>query len=169
MVLANLAEGTFPTRDAVESAEDADDPASVGRAFAREMAQFLRVIGSAGDGLVLAYPTRDEKGQEVLPAGFLDDLKRRIDPEALAGVADGNEFNRFDPALLDHADLAVAPADARARAVALACRPPRPGRHSPRLATDPAHRPALAGDRLGPDLTAPPARPARVHASTTAA
>ena len=47
IVLANLAEGTFPTRDSVERAEGSGDPEGVGRSFSREMARFLRVLGSA--------------------------------------------------------------------------------------------------------------------------
>lgn len=144
VVLANLAEGTFPTRAAVDAAD--------GRSFAREMACFLRAIGSADQGVVLAFPTRDEKGQEVLPAGFLDDLGRRLRPGALAGPPH-EVVHRLDPALLDRPDLAFAPADARARAVGLACTRRQPGELA-RLATDPAHRPALEGAAAALVLTA---------------
>ena len=143
VVLANLSEGTFPTREALESA---DDPATVGRAYARELSRFLRVIGSASDEVVLAYPTRDEKGQEILAAGFLDDLKRRFD-----GTVE--EHGRFDPALLEHADLAIAPADARARALALAFIEHDP-RDLARLATDPWHRRHLKGTATALSVTA---------------
>ena len=147
VVLANLAEGTFPTREAVESAEDD----GVGRSFAREMARFLRVVGSAAECLVLAYPTRDEKGQEVLPAGFLDDLTRRFDPVALDPVH--RKVTRFDPTLMEHPDLVGSPADARVRAVALACVQHDPGELA-RLATDPIHRTTLAGTAAALTLTA---------------
>jgi hypothetical protein len=151
VILANLAEGTFPTRDAVESADGIDDPAHVGRPFAREMARFLRVLGSADEAVVLAYPTSDEKGQQVLPAGFLDDLIRRIDPGAIEAVR--TEAKRFDPALLSHPDLAGSPADARARAVALACARHEPGDLA-RLAADPRHRRVLDGTAAALSLTA---------------
>ena len=142
VVLANLAEGTFPAREAVEGADDADDPSRVGPGFAREMARFLRVIGSADRELVLAYPTRDEKGQVVLPAGFLDDVFRRIEPDVLERTR-VNDY-RFDPFLLEHEDLARSPADARVRAVALACVRHEPGRLAG-LAGDPRHREVLEG------------------------
>jgi ATP-dependent helicase/nuclease subunit B len=142
IVLANLAEGTFPTRESVESAEDSGEPDDVSRSFSREMARFLRVLGSAGHSVILAYPTRDEKGQKLLAAGFLDDLKRRLDPEACKSVLE--TYDRFDPALKDHSELAIAPADARVRAVALACVDHDPGALA-RLATDLRHRGALAG------------------------
>ena len=159
--LVNLAEGTFPTRDAVELAvpvELADDPdsetdelaARPHLAFAREMARFLGVIGAADTELILAYPTRDEKGQEVLSAGFLDDVLRSFDPAALAPVHE--RHTRLDPVLIDRPDLAVAPADARVRAVALACLR-HDGRTLRALAAQAEHRPALLGSALGLDLT----------------
>jgi RecB family exonuclease len=138
VILANLSEGAFPTRDAVE----AGDGETVGPAYAREMSRFLRVVGSADERLTLAYPTRDEKGQEVLPAGFLDDLVRLFDARAIEAVHEA--ARRFDPALLDRGDLAGAPADARVRAVALACSRRDAGALRG-LAADPRHRPALDG------------------------
>ena len=42
--------------------------------FGREMARFLRVIGSAEASLTLSYPTADEKGVEQLAAGFLVEI-----------------------------------------------------------------------------------------------
>jgi ATP-dependent helicase/nuclease subunit B len=163
VLLINLSEGTFPTREAVEHAgeeveaegapESGTDgkPSGTDRAYALEMARFLRVVGSADEELILAYPTRDEKGQEVLAAGFLDDLKRLFDPPALEDVHESH--NRFHPALAgdDEADLAVAPADARVRAVALACT-----RHDDselrRLAADPRQREALEGVAVALDV-----------------
>jgi len=153
VVLANLAEGTFPTRDAIEPTGGGGAAPGVGRAYAREMARFLRVVGSAGECLALAYPTRDEKGQEILSAGFLDELTRRIEPCALAALLKGHVYNRFDPALVGHPDLAGSPADARVRAVALACVGHDPGELA-RLATDPAHRGSLAGTAAALALTA---------------
>lgn len=149
VILANLAEGTFPTREAVESAGDSGESTAVSPAFSREMARFLRVLGSADREVFLAYPTRDEKGQEVLPAGFLDDLLRRLAPNL---AAYHKKFERFDPALIDHEDLAVAPADARVRAVALACNRNEHGMLAA-LATDPRHRRALDGTAAALKLT----------------
>lgn len=140
IVLANLAEGTFPSRAAADN-----------RSFGREMARFLRVIGSARDGLILAYPTRDEKGQEVLQAGFLDDLLRKLDPHA--PLDQREQLTLLDSTLMDHADLAVAPADARSRAVALACIR-RETDDLDGLASDPAHRRVLRGSAAALTLTA---------------
>jgi RecB family exonuclease len=142
VVLANLAEGAFPVREAVDAGQDGDDALGVSPAYSREMVRFLRVLGSADDRVVLVYPTRDEKGQEVLPAGFLDDLMRRVDPSATN--LECEERVRLDPAFLGEPDLATAPADARVRAVGLACVRHDPGELA-RLATDPMHRPALDG------------------------
>lgn len=138
VVLANLKEGVFPSRESVEG----DEPEGIGRAFAREMTQFLRVLGSASDEVILVYPTRDEKGQELLASGFVDDLRRRLEPKALAKIHEVVE--RFDPALVDRPELAVAPADARVRALALACREHQGGELA-RLSTDPRHRAPLHG------------------------
>jgi RecB family exonuclease len=150
VLLANLGEGCFPTRQAVQ-ADDSDDPAHVGPAYAREMSRFLRALGSADRGVTLAYPIRDEKGQEVLASVFLDELKRRIDPEALEDAV--VELKRIDPSLVEHADLALGPADARVRAVALAC-VRHEGGELARLAGTPRHRKALEGAALALGLTA---------------
>jgi hypothetical protein len=127
VILGNLAEGTFPVREAVEADLEwnpaADDQAAGGRAqspaFAREMLRFLRAVGSADESLVLVYPTSDVRGQELLKAGFLDDLLRLFTPEA--GAQFHTRVPRLDPALVGQADLACAPHDLRVRAVALAC------------------------------------------------
>jgi RecB family exonuclease len=145
VILANLVEGSFPTRESVENA----DPEA--RAYGGEMARFLRVLGSADRGVILVRPTRDEKGQELLASGFLDELKRRIAPEAFNSVC--VELNRIDPALVAHPELARSPADARARAVALACVKHDRGALA-RLAGDPRHRPVLAGSAAALTLSA---------------
>ncbi|MGE3820881.1 MAG: PD-(D/E)XK nuclease family protein, partial [Isosphaeraceae bacterium] len=133
VLLANLVEGTFPTPEAVLGESGS---------LSRERNRFSRVAGSADEQLLLFYPTRDVKGQELLAAGFLDDLRRSLAPEALARVEERHD--RFDPALVDHEDLARSPADARVRAVALAFqrRDDAPLR---RLAGDPLHREVLEG------------------------
>ena len=119
VILANLAERTFPTRDAVDPDESPSDRA--GRpnlALSREMLRFARVAGSADDRLVLAYPTTDGKGETLLPAGFLDDLMRRFDDATASACVE--KHSRFDPVLRNHRDLARSGADARVLAVALA-------------------------------------------------
>ncbi len=141
--LVNLEEGTFPDRAVVDADLPArDDGPQASPAFARAMLQFLSVIGSADQRLTLVYPTADAKGQPLLRAGFLDDLLRLF-PEKVLGKFHEMQ-QRFDPALLDRPDLAGAPADARVRAVALAC--VRDDRTElDRLANDPRHAAALAG------------------------
>ena len=83
------------------------------------MLRFARVAGSAGERLVLAYPTTDINGEPLLPAGFLDDLMRRLDDASTKACVE--EHPRFDPILIGHPSLAHSAADARVLAVALAC------------------------------------------------
>jgi RecB family exonuclease len=122
VILADLAEGTFPARDAVQAflsirpGVPPDD--ATRRTFSREMLRFLRVIGSAESSLVLIYPTTDAKGQDLLRAGFLDELMDGLSPEALAACH--RSIRRLDPALVDSPELAGSPGDRRIRAVALA-------------------------------------------------
>lgn len=115
LILAGLDEGTFPARDAVRL--DADSEAA-SAAYAGEMLRFLRVIGSARRSLTLVFPTADEHGQALLPAGFLDDLRRCLGPARWAAIA--RESSRLDPVLPD--DLAGSRPERRVRAVALASR-----------------------------------------------
>jgi ATP-dependent helicase/nuclease subunit B len=146
IILANLAEKTFPTPNAV----DLDVTATVGAGsadpanltYSREMLRFARVAGSADDQLVLAYPMTDVNGEPLLPAGFLDDLMRRLDEASTKACVE--EHPRFDPILIGHRDLAQADADARVLAVALAAqgREEEPLRT---LATLPRHLDALRG------------------------
>jgi RecB family exonuclease len=138
ILLVNLAEGTFPSRESVESSPGR----SSSTAYAREAESFLRVIGSAGESLTLVYPTRDEKGQEMLASGFLNMLRMRLDPASLATIEEAH--TRFDPALLQHPDLAGAPADTRARAVAMACTQQQTSDLAS-LAGDRRHRSILTG------------------------
>lgn len=138
VLMVNLSEGSFPSRDSVGPADDT----GIGPAFAREMTRFLGVIGSASERLILVFPTRDEKGQVVLPAGFLEDLIRLFEPRAIEAAS--RVVQRFDPALIDSPELAAAPADARVRATALACLRNDTGLLR-RLASDSLHRAALFG------------------------
>ncbi|WP_435022362.1 PD-(D/E)XK nuclease family protein [Tundrisphaera sp. TA3] len=138
VILANLAERTFPSADAIDLGPATPDaPAGAGEpdpveeffedetppeatAYGREMLRFLRVAGMADERLILAYPTTDLNGERLLPAGFLDDVVRRLDGGYAAPVVEIHQ--RFDPVLLGHDDLAVAPTDARVLAVARAFR-----------------------------------------------
>ena len=143
VILANLSEGTFPTKLAVEGGERVLDTTRIGPGFAREMTTFLGVIGSANRSLTLVYPCRDERGQEILGAGFLDELIRRFEPGTL-DEGHHEVHTRFHPALIDRPDLARAPADARVRAMALACLKDE-RRELSQLAHHPAHHDALQG------------------------
>jgi ATP-dependent helicase/nuclease subunit B len=116
VVLSNLAERTFPSVEAVELEASSD---RVNLAYAREILRFAKVSGSADEELILAFPTSDLKGEKLLPAGFLDDLIRRL--EGGEGNFCVEKHSRLDPVLIGYEDLAQSPSDARVRAVALAC------------------------------------------------
>ncbi len=145
VILANLAEKTFPAPgtvplDPVRTAEPtdqprfdavADDPIDVDLAatrptdltYAREMLRFLRATAAADEALMLAYPTTDVTGEGLLPAGFLDEILRRLDPTA--GVVEAH--HRFDPLLRGHEGAGGHPG-----------RCPRPGRRPRRAPAIPA-------------------------------
>jgi RecB family exonuclease len=146
VILADMAEGTFPAREAVEGfllLRPGQQPGAATRAaFSREMLRFLRVLGSARLGVTLVYPTTDQKGQDVLRAGFLDELMELVDADAASGAHVA--VRRLDPALLDRPDLAGSPGDQRIRALALARAHNNPSMLSA-LAALPAHRAALEG------------------------
>lgn len=149
VLLAGLEEGTFPDREAIDldpatpADEDADGLRPADAAFARELRRFLGVASMARESLTFLYPTADEKGQGLLAAGFLDDVERLFTPEALASCR--TKTSRLDPIL--PADLALAPAEHRVRAVGRACL--EPGAESQAelaaLAACPEHRGPLAG------------------------
>ena len=146
VILANLAERTFPGPEAIDlGVTPGDQPTTDGRpdlAYSREMLRFARVSGAAEESLVLAFPTTDVNGEPLIPAGFLDELLRRLDDEAKKDCVE--RHSRFDPVLLAHPDLARSPGDARVRAVALATlgHDDAPLRA---LAADPAHAAGLLG------------------------
>jgi len=155
VILINLAEKTFPRAGSLDldlagaPAEDDEagidpktEPDPAGRAHAREMLRFARVVGSADERLVLAYPTTDLNGEPLLAAGFLEEVARGLDPACLAACSEAHA--RFDPVLAGRPDLAVAPTDARVLAVADACL----GRGLDRLralARSAEHGPSLGG------------------------
>jgi ATP-dependent helicase/nuclease subunit B len=146
VILADLSEGTFPAREAVEAfltiRPGVPPDAASRQAFSREMLRFLRVIGSAESSLVLIYPTTDHKGQELLRAGFLDELMEHLAPDALAACH--RSVRRLDPALVDAPELAGSPGDRRVRAVALARTRGEPSALA-HLARRAGHRRALDG------------------------
>lgn len=149
VILANLGEGTFPIREAVDTAapratEGDPENDSVNLPFVREMHRFVRLIGSAEKGVVLAYPTSDPQGQELLKAGFLEDVLGLFAPTALADPEISRAYPRFDPTLSDWPELAGAATDARVRALALACLQ-RDFHDLRRLAEQPRHRRFLEG------------------------
>ncbi|MBX6313022.1 MAG: PD-(D/E)XK nuclease family protein [Isosphaeraceae bacterium] len=146
VLLAALEEGTFPAREALEPDPMTGQEGGIGAdglatpAFAGEMLRFLRVVGMARSTLTLVYPTTDEKGQDLLAASFLDDVKRLFMPEAWRGCL--ATIRRLDPVVT--ADLAGSPAEARIRAIALACETGQ-AEELGQLARSPAHRAALEG------------------------
>jgi RecB family exonuclease len=146
VILADLKEGTFPVREAVEpflALGPNDEPTLSGRRlYSREMLRFLRVIGAAEEGVIFLYPSTDLKGQELLRAGFLDDVLDRLSPEQ-SPVCHVSHA-RLHPALVERPELVGCPADARVHAVALAI---EQGDASTleRLARRRAHRPPLDG------------------------
>jgi RecB family exonuclease len=146
VITAGLCEGAFPARAAVErllNLAPGDEPDLATRqSFSREMMRFLRVLGSAREGVILTYPTTDLKGQELLRAGFLDDLL------ALLPSASGSSWHvaypRLHPALVDQPELAGSAALLRVRATALASEQGDLAELL-KLAADPAHRQVLEG------------------------
>ena len=140
VILANLAERSFPGPGTIDLDAVGIEGDRMSPAYSAEMLRFAGVSGSAEECLVLAYPTTDINGETLLPAGFLDDLMRRL--EGGVGSPCVERHARFDPVLLDREDLAKSPADARVRAVALAAlgRDDAPLRS---LAGRAGHRPAL--------------------------
>ena len=104
------------------------------------MLRFSQIIGSADERLILVYPTTDLKGQDLLRAGFLEDLLQLLTPPALASCH--QSYRRLDPALVDQPELAGTPADHRVRALALAS---QRGEFESlrRLAAEPSHRQVL--------------------------
>lgn len=167
VILANLTERTFPTPDSVPldparagsepsvladpaaRSEDPIIPESIDAepmverhsdlSYARELLRFTRAVAAADGALTLTYPTTDPSGEALLPAGFLDEVLRRLDPAA--GIVEAHA--RFDPVLRGHEVLAEASGDARALAVAQACAGQTAALRS--LAAHPAHAGPLRG------------------------
>jgi hypothetical protein len=99
--------------------------------YGREMARFLRVVGSAERSLTLSYPTANEKGVEQLPAGFLVEVEGLLTEQVAREVV---RIDRsLDPALRETAPQS--PLEHRVRAMARAA------------IEDPSHLVALAGTR----------------------
>jgi RecB family exonuclease len=150
VVVANLAEGTFPARSAIEADLDAQldateaataDGSGLPEGYAAELSRFLRLIGTATRGLVLVYPTADESGQALLPSAFLQDALRALGPTAAADPAVHERVTRFPAVLPEH--LAQSPLERHVRAVQEASEGDPVPLHA--LAADPDGRATLAG------------------------
>jgi RecB family exonuclease len=146
IIAAGLSEGAFPARAAVEQLLDlapGDEPDLATRQlFSREMMRFLKVLGSAQEGVILTYPTTDLKGQELLRAGFLEDLLALLPSES--GHSSHIAYPRLHPALIDQPELAGSAALTRVRSTALASEQGDLAELL-KLAADPAHRQVLEG------------------------
>lgn len=142
VILAGLAEGTFPAREAIlpDRATEAGDVEPRNR-FGPEMLRFLRALGAAESGVTLTFPTTDERGQALLPAVFLDEALAAF--AADARPAFDEPIRTLDPTLT-RGVLAGTPADLRVQALALACQEGDLGLLK-MLAADPSHRDALDG------------------------
>ena len=155
VILANLAEKSFPAPGSVpleptpteqpglfdlDPADSSGADRSTDLSYSRELLRFTRAVAAANSALILTYPTTETTGESLLPAGFLDEILRRLDPESLARV---ERSARFDPVLRGCEDLAKATGDARVLAVAEACA----GNFGPLgdLAAQPDHATALRG------------------------
>ncbi len=147
VILANLGERSFPDPSAIDVHHDLASTqanATPDLRFSREMLRFVRAASTAEEHLTLCYPTSDVKGEPLLPAGFLDDLIRRLEPTSASAIVE--KHARLDPVLKHHADLARSPVDARVRALALALSPDGEGDGPLReLASNVGHRDALLG------------------------
>lgn len=138
VILANLTEGSFPAREVIER-ELAEDQLG-GPGYQRELHRFLTIIGGARRSLTLAYPHRDEKGQTLLAAGFLEDVRRCFRADSIRASTDGIERAE---SVLAELRLCGSDRDQRIRAVALACRGETDELR--RLAERESQRPALEG------------------------
>ncbi|WP_158633376.1 PD-(D/E)XK nuclease family protein [Tautonia sociabilis] len=105
--------------------------------FGREMARFLRVIGSAERSLTLAYPTADEKGVALSDSGFLAEVKALLTPDVDREIV--REDRSLDPALRE--TTPQSPLEHRVRAMARAAIEDPSILSS--LARSPEHRSAL--------------------------
>lgn len=140
VILANLAEGTFPSRD-VLALDLRGEPAEGISGHDREARRFLRVLGMARRGVVFVHPATDERGQKLLPAGFLEEVRALFGPAALNTASQA--LARIEQAWRE-GDFGGTPHDKLARAVAQAVRDGDPSSLKD-LARLPSHRDALGG------------------------
>jgi ATP-dependent helicase/nuclease subunit B len=112
LVLANFTEGTYPR----PNDRDAGAGDQNGVHESREATHFFRLVASARKSFAVVYPTTDEKGNDLLPAGFFDDLRACFTKDAWSHCHVARR--RLDA--VPSESLAIAPGAARLRAVALA-------------------------------------------------
>ena len=156
LILAGLVEGSFPDRQVLEkplvSALEEDPEAPVQErwldpcSLAREMRRFVSVLACAQQTLALVYPSTSADGQRLLPAGFLEELRRLFIPGAWkAGLT---ELARLSPTL--NSSLQGSLHDERLSTIAQALKVQNADLENDvlaavrSLARKPGHRPVLA-------------------------
>ena len=136
LILFGLAEGVFPDRSPGES--DAMSPSENGST--REMGRFLKLVDGPRESVTLAYPVTDAKGERLIPSRFVEEVRGLFTTAALKVAT--SDLPRLGGIL--RKDLAIAPNEARVRAVGRACTEGEFG-DLRRLARDPQHSAPLAG------------------------
>jgi RecB family exonuclease len=123
-IILGLSEGTFPARNSIDTrtipltaaqdtaCDDAMAPQSA--ALGREMRRFLDLFSIGSREVLLIYPTTDEKGQDLLGAGFLEDLKELFSDSAWSRIH--RETRRLDAVLPE--EYCGQPRECRVRALA---------------------------------------------------
>ena len=91
LVVSCLEEGTFPARDEILKADEAETD----RSYGREMSRFLRLLSVGQNSISLVYPTTDEKGVALLRAGFLDEIQNFLGETVWKACA--SETRRLSP------------------------------------------------------------------------
>lgn len=149
LLVANMVEGTFPARAAIEADLDAALDSEIKATtldgtlpdgYASELSRFLRLIGAASRSLSLFYPTADESGRAMLPSAFLQDTLRGLGRSA-RDPSIHDRVMRF-PAILPES-LAKSPLERQVRAIDLAARGEFDSIQF--LMRESDHRPALLG------------------------
>ncbi|MDX2036133.1 MAG: PD-(D/E)XK nuclease family protein [Isosphaeraceae bacterium] len=143
ILVVGLAEGVLPSEAEVrgDDRNTFESKEASGHEYARALGRFRSLLGAAGSRLILASPSVDAKGEELLPSGFVDLLLRRIEHAGLAERVCSRR-TRLDPTLRGRSELAFTAADRRVLAMAEALIDGDPARLD-RVAADPADRPVM--------------------------